>query len=55
MIIRVKVNLEILQKNDNIENSKVDDVIDNLKEKYGNKIITKAKIPKIKIVFIKLP
>ena len=34
----------LFEINDNIEDSKVDAVIDNLKQKYGNKIITKASL-----------
>ena len=46
------VNYQVsLFENDNAKDSKVDNVIDSLKQKYGNKIITKASLKNSKRQF----
>ena len=44
LVDNVMYQASLFDSDNNIEESKVDNVIDNLKQKYGNKIITKASL-----------
>ena len=49
MVENVNYQVSLFDDNDNVEESKVDNVLDDLKKKYGSGIINKASLVNSKI------